>query len=90
MNFTKNLSDPPNCLHQPPPASTNRSNEASVNNDDGPEVFCQVTLDVLYKNDHYDNKHWRGNLMRFINKQLSKKIMVMLRLLTYDTFLKIL
>ena len=49
-------------------------------NDDGPERFCHIRLDALYKHAPRKKKHARGNQIPFFNKELSKAIMTWTKL----------
>ena len=51
----------------------NLCNEVYVNNDDGSEKFCKVTMNI--KISPIKEKHVRGNQMPFMTKELSKEIM---------------
>ena len=51
------------------------SKENFINNDDGFQRFCHVSLDALNKDAPRKKKHARGNQMPFFNKELSKAIM---------------
>ena len=46
-----------------------------VNNDDGFQRFCHISLDALNKHAPRKKNHARGNKMPFFNKELSKEIM---------------
>ena len=46
-----------------------------INNDDGFQRFCHISLDALNKHAPRKKKHARGNEMPFFNKELSKAIM---------------
>ena len=50
------------------------SNENLVNNDNGFESFCDISLETLNKHAPYKKKHTQGNQMPFFNKDLSKVI----------------
>ena len=56
------------------------SNENLVNNNNGLERFCDITLETLNKHAPCKKKHVRGNQMPFINKDLSKAIMTRTKL----------
>ena len=51
------------------------SKENVINNDDGSQRFCTISLDALNKRAPRKKKHARGNKMPFFNKELSKAIM---------------
>ena len=53
----------------------NLSKENFINNDDGFQRFCHISLDALNKHAPRKKKHARGNQMLFFNKELSKAIM---------------
>ena len=48
----------------------NLSKENFINNDDGFQRFCHISLDVLNKHAPRKEKHARGNQMPFFNKEL--------------------
>ena len=52
----------------------NFSKENFINNDDGFQRFCHISLDALNKHAPPKKKHARGNQMSFFNKELSKAI----------------
>ena len=54
--------------------------ENFINNDDGFQRFCLVSLDALNKHAPHKKKHARGNKMSFFNKELSKAIMTRTKL----------
>ena len=56
------------------------SKENFVNNDDGFQRFCHISLDALNKHAPRKKKHARGNQMPFFNKELSKAIMTRTKL----------
>ena len=56
------------------------SKENFVNNDDGFQRFCHISLDALNKHAPRKKKHARGNQMSFFNKELSKAIMTRTKL----------
>ena len=58
----------------------NSSKENFINNDDGFQRFCHISLDVLNKHAPCKKKHARGNQMPFFNKELSKGIMTRTKL----------
>ena len=58
----------------------NSSKENFINNDDGFQRFCHISLDVLNKHAPCKKKHARGNQMPFFNKELSKAIMTRTKL----------
>ena len=49
--------------------------ENFINNDDGFQRFCHISLNALNKHALRKKKHARGNQMSFFNKELSKAIM---------------
>ena len=51
-----------------------------VNNDDGFQRFCHISLDVLNKHETRKKKHAQGNQMPLFNKELSKAIMTRTKL----------
>ena len=56
------------------------SKENFINNDDGFQRFCHISLDALNKYASRKKKHARGNQMPFFNKELSKAIMTRTKL----------
>ena len=58
----------------------NLSKENFINNDDGFQRFCHISLDVLNKHETRKNKHAQGNQMPLFNKELSKAIMTRTKL----------
>ena len=56
------------------------SNEIFVNNDDGLQKFCKMTMDTLNSFAPIKKKYARGNQMPFMTKNLSKEIMTRSRL----------
>ena len=50
------------------------SKENFINNDDGFQRFCHISLDALNKHAPRKKKHARGNQMPFFNKELSNAI----------------
>ena len=48
------------------------SQENSVNNEDGFQRFCDISLATLKKHAASKTKHFWGNRMPFFNKELSK------------------
>ena len=56
------------------------SNEVFVNNDDGLQKFCKMTMDTLNSFAPIKKKYARGNQMPFMTKNLSKEIMTRSRL----------
>ena len=58
----------------------NLSNEVFVNNDDGLEKFCKITMDTVNSFAPIKKKYARGNQMPFMTKNLSKEIMTRSRL----------
>ena len=56
------------------------SREVYVNNNDGLERFCKITMDTLNKVAPIKRKYTRGNQMPFMTKELSKEIMARSRL----------
>ena len=56
------------------------SREVYVNNNDGLERFCKITMDTLNKVAPIKRKYARGNQMPFMTKELSKEIMARSRL----------
>ena len=53
----------------------NLSKENCINNGDGFQRFCDISLNALNKHAPCKKKHARGNQMPFLNKDLSKAIM---------------
>ena len=51
------------------------STENLVNNDNGFEIICDISLETLNKHTLCKKEHARGNQMSFFNKDLSKAIM---------------
>ena len=49
----------------------NLSKENFINNDDGFQRFCHISLDALNKHVPHKQEHTRGNQMLFFNKELS-------------------
>ena len=47
----------------------NLSKENFINNDDGFQRFCHISLDALNKHAPYKQEHARGNQMLFFNKE---------------------
>ena len=64
----------------------NLSNQIYVNNDDGFNRFCKISIDTLNSFTPIKNKFARGNQMPFITKELSREIMKRSRL--RNTFLR--
>ena len=64
--------------------------ENFINNDDGFQRFCRVSLDALNKHAPHKKKHAWRNQMPFFNKDLSKAIMTRtkLRKFSYETGLR--
>ena len=58
----------------------NLSKESFINNDDGFQRFCHVSLDALNKHAPRKKKHAPGNQMPFFNKDLLKAIMTRTKL----------
>ena len=58
----------------------NLSKENFINNDDGFQRFCHISLDALNKHAPRKNKHARGNQMPFFNKELSRAIIMRTKL----------
>ena len=58
----------------------NLSNEVFVDNDDGLQKFCKMTMDTLNSFAPIKKKYARGNQMSFMTKNLSKEIMTRSRL----------
>ena len=58
----------------------NLSKENFINNDDGFQRFCHISLDALNKHAPRKKNHVRGNQMPFFNKELSKAIMTRTKL----------
>ena len=56
------------------------SNENLANNDNGFEIFCDISLETLNKHAPCKKNHVRGNQMTFFNKDLSKAIMTRTKL----------
>ena len=56
------------------------SNENLVNNDNGLERFCDISLETLNKHVPCNKKQARGNQMPFFNKDLSKLVMTQAKL----------
>ena len=56
------------------------SNENLVNNDNGFERFCDISLETSNKHAPCKKKHARGNQMPFFNKDFSKAIMTRAKL----------
>ena len=56
------------------------SNEVFVNNDDGLQKLCKMTMDTLNSFSPIKNKYARGNQMPFMTKNLYKEIMTRSRL----------
>ena len=56
------------------------SNQIHVNNDDGFNRFCKISIDTLNSFAPIKNKFVRANQMPFITKELSKEIMKRSRL----------
>ena len=52
----------------------NFSKESFINNDDGFQRFCHISLDVSNKHAPRKKKHAWDNQMTFFNKELSKAI----------------
>ena len=51
-----------------------------INNDDGFQRFCHISLDTLNKHASHKKKRAQGNQMPFFNKELSKAIMTQTKL----------
>ena len=68
----------------------NNVQENFINNDDGFQRFCRVSLDALNKHAPHKKKHAWRNQMPFFNKDLSKAIMTRtkLRKFSYETGLR--
>ena len=60
--------------------------ENFINNDDGFQRFCHISLDALNKHASRKEKHARDYQMPFFNKELSKAIMTQTKL--RDIFLQ--
>ena len=58
----------------------NLSKDNFLNNDDGFQRFCHISLDALNKHASRKFKHARGNQMPFFNKELSKAIITQTKL----------
>ena len=58
----------------------NLSKENFINNDDGFQRFCHISLDALNKHAPRKKKHAWGNQMPFFNKELLKAIMTLPKL----------
>ena len=58
----------------------NLPKENFINNDDGFQRFCHISLDALNKHAPRKKKHARGNQMLFFDKELSKAIMTRTKL----------
>ena len=58
----------------------NLSKENFINNDDGFQRFCDISLNALNKHAPCKKKHARGNQIPFLNKNLSKAIMTRTKL----------
>ena len=58
----------------------NLSKENFINNDDGFQRFCHISLDALNKYAPRKKKYARGNEMLLFNKELSKAIMTRTKL----------
>ena len=58
----------------------NLPKENFINNDDGFQSFCHISLDALNKHAPRKKKHDRGNQMPFFDKELSKAIMTRTKL----------
>ena len=58
----------------------NLSKENFINNDDGFQSFCHISLDALNKHAPRKKEHARGDQMPFFNKELSKAIMTRTKL----------
>ena len=56
------------------------SNENLVNNDNGFERYCDISLETLTRHAPCKKKHARGNQMSFFNKDLSKAIITRTKL----------
>ena len=56
------------------------SKENFINNDDGFQRFCQISLNALNKYAPRKKKYARGNEMLLFNKELSKAIMTRTKL----------
>ena len=59
---------------------SNLSKENFINNDDGLQGFCHISLDALNKHAPRKKKHARDNQMIFFNKELSKALMTRTKL----------
>ena len=57
------------------------SKENFINNDDGFQRFCRISLDGLNKHAPRKKKHARGNQIPYFNKELLKVIMARTKLL---------
>ena len=55
----------------------NLPKENFINNDNGFQRFCHISLDALNKHATRKKKHARGNQMPFFDKELSKAIMTL-------------
>ena len=62
------------------------SKEVFINNDDGLQRFCNISINISNRHVPRKKKLARGNQMPFITKDLSKTIMKRLRL--HNNFLK--
>ena len=58
----------------------NFSKENYINNDDGFQGFCHISLDALHKHAPRKKKHAQGNKMPFFNEELSKATMTRTKL----------
>ena len=58
----------------------NLSQDNFLNNDDGFQRFCHISLDALNKHAPRKFKHARGNQMPFFKKELSKAIITRTKL----------
>ena len=58
----------------------NLSKENFTNNDDGFQIFCDMSLDALNKHAPRKKKHAGGNQMPFFNKEFPKAIMMRTKL----------
>ena len=58
----------------------NLSKNNFINNDDGLQRFCHISLDALNIHAPRKKKHAQGNQMPFFNKELSKAIMTRTKL----------
>ena len=58
----------------------NLSKENFINNDDGSQRFCHISLDALNKHAPPKKKHVRVNQTPFFNKELSKAIITRTKL----------